>query len=66
MPIAGTVSFPDSMSQSIGLLGMAALTPGTASLVLTAALTQATGMIPVNLVTADFNGDGHAEILPRS
>ena len=55
VPIAGTVSFLD-MSASSGLLGTAALTPGTASLVLTAALTQATGKIPVNLVTADSMG----------
>ena len=61
VPIAGTVSFLD-MSASSGLLGTAVLTPGTASLVLTAALTQATGKIPVNLVTADFNGDGHADV----
>jgi hypothetical protein len=61
VPIAGTVSFLD-MSESRGLLGTAMLTPGTASLVLTAALTQATGKIPVNLVTADFNGDGHADV----
>jgi Bacterial Ig-like domain (group 3)/FG-GAP-like repeat/FG-GAP repeat len=61
VPIAGTVSFLD-MSDSSGLLGMAALTPGTASLVLTAALTQVTGKIPVNVVTADFNGDGHDDV----
>lgn len=60
-PISGTVSFLD-MSNSGGLLGTAAVTPGAASLVFTASPTQATGSIPVNVVTADFNGDGYADV----
>jgi hypothetical protein len=61
VPIGGTMSFLDTTDSS-GLLGTAALTPGAASLALTSSPTQATGSIPVNVVTADFNGDGYADV----